>query len=148
MSTPNPTRILVVDDDDVDVEGILRALKKTGAEHSVEVAHDGLDALEILRGDAKREPLKRPYLVLLDLNMPRMNGIEFLEEVRTDNQLKDSVIFVLTTSNAERDKIAAYNKQVAGYIVKEKAGADYMSLVTMLERYWQLVELPPRSNSN
>jgi CheY-like chemotaxis protein len=82
--------------------------------------------------------------VLLDLNSPRMNGIELLDEIRKDSALKDSIVFVLTTSNTAEDKVAAYEKQVAGYIVKEKAGKDFAKLTCMLENYWRVIEFPPQ----
>lgn len=86
--------------------------------------------------------MPRPNLILLDLNMPRMGGIEFLEELRTDPNLKDSVVFVLTTSDAEADRLAAYDHFVAGYMVKSKIGENFFQLADMLEGYWRIVELP------
>lgn len=100
----------------------------------------------MLRGQGGQARFPRPYLILLDLNMPRMNGIEFLEEVRKDADLRDSIIFVLTTSDDDRDKVAAYDKNVAGYIVKAKAGEDFLKLIEMLDNYLTFVEFPPTSD--
>jgi CheY-like chemotaxis protein len=81
-------------------------------------------------------------VLTLDIEMPKMSGLEFLSEVRSDDQLKDSVVFMLTTSNAEEDKIAAHKHNVAGYVVKQCAGQDFASLIELLEKYCEVVELP------
>lgn len=138
-----PVTILLVEDDSIDAEAIKRALKRARIVNPLVVVSDGLEALNILRGSAADPPLERPFLVLLDLNMPRMNGIEFLEEIRNDEDLHDSVVFVLTTSEDDRDKLAAYGQHAAGYMVKSNAGEDFMKLVGMLDSYWKIVELPP-----
>jgi DNA-binding NarL/FixJ family response regulator len=74
--------------------------------------------------------------------MPRMNGIEFLEAVRADPDLAQSVVFVLTTSNRDEDIMAAYNHQIAGYLLKSRAGKDFIDLITLLDSYWRIVEFP------
>ncbi len=84
----------------------------------------------------------RPHLILLDLNMPRMGGLEFIKTLREDRSLCDSVVFVLTTSKSDEDLSAAYRSHVAGYIVKSEIGDSFSSLVQMLDAYWQIVELP------
>ena len=131
--------ILLVDDDDVDVMGIERALKKLKIVNPVLRAHDGMEALELLR---KPGAVTRPFLILLDLNMPRMNGIETLEELRKDRSLSSSVVFVLTTSADDKDMVAAYSKNVAGYIIKKQVGDGFMQVMEMLDHYWRVVELP------
>ena len=124
MTEPEPTlepalpRILVVDDDEIDIMAIKRTLRRLDVPNPVSCAHDGIEALELLRGDAADGGLERPYIILLDLNMPRMSGLEFLRELRSDDALRDSVVFVFTTSNAEEDKAAAYALNVAGYMLK------------------------------
>lgn len=136
-----PISLLLIDDDDVEAEMVHRSLKKVRIANDVVRARDGLEGLEILRG--QREPkITGPVLILLDLNMPRMNGIEFLEEIRADPALRKLVVFVLTTSNDEKDKAAAYDQNVAGYIVKSHAGRDFMNLMDMIEMFWRLVEFP------
>lgn len=134
--------ILLVEDDEVDVMAIRRAFAKVKIDNPLYVARDGIEALEMLRGQGGRDPIPRPYIVLLDLNMPRMGGLEFLRELRDDPDLRASVVFVLTTSKEEEDIVAAYRQNVAGYLVKAKVGSDFMSLATLLGYYWQLVELP------
>lgn len=135
--------ILLVEDDLIDAEAIKRAFVKARIVNPLMILSDGLEALECLRGIGETPPPPRPYLILLDLNMPRMNGIEFLEELRKDEDLHDNVVFVLTTSEDDRDKLAAYEKHVAGYMVKANAGEDFMKLIGMLDHYWRIVEMPP-----
>ena len=138
----NPVQLLLVEDDDVDVVAIQRAFRSMRILNPLAVARDGIEALELLRGENGREPLSRPYLVLLDIRMPRMNGLEFLDVVRSDPKLRDSVVFVLTTSKHDEDITAAYRNNIAGYILKETVGDDFIRLVSLLEAYWKIVELP------
>jgi len=130
--------ILLVEDDDIDAQSIIRALKKLKIVNPVIRAKDGIVALELL----KKDEVPKPYLILLDLNMPRMGGLEFLIELRKDEKIKRSVVFVLTTSKDDEDKLAAYEKNIAGYIVKEKLQHGFDELVKLLDHYWRLVELP------
>jgi len=135
--------LLLVEDDAVDAERIDRALKGAKIANPIYHAWDGVEALEMLRGTHNQKNVPRPYLILLDLKLPRMNGHKFLEEIRCDPELHDSVVFILTTSDAERDKVAAYEQNVAGYMVKSRAGDDFLRLVALLDNYWRIVELPP-----
>lgn len=144
MDTVNSVNLLLVEDDEVEAEAIERAFRKAKIANPITQAGDGIEALEILRGQNGKTPIPRPYLILLDLNMPRMNGIEFLHELRQDEELKDSIVFVLTTSNADRDKLQAYSEHIAGYIVKGNVGDDFVELTDMLKLYWRLVEFPPQ----
>ncbi len=134
--------ILLVEDDDVDAEAVTRALKRQKLPNKLIHAGDGIEALNALRGYDGNEPLKQPYLILLDLNMPRMNGIEFLRAIRQDAELKRSVVFVLTTSNQQEDKMAAYNQQVAGYIVKANLTNDFSDITKLIEQYQLIIDLP------
>lgn len=90
--------LLLVEDDEVDVQGLKRAFAKSRIGNPITVARDGIEALEILRGENGQAKLAKPHLILLDLNMPRMNGLEFLEAIRADEDLKTSVVFMITTS--------------------------------------------------
>ena len=130
--------LFIVDDDDVDVLGIERALKKLKIANPTIRAKDGVEALEMLR----QGKVPKPFITLLDINMPRMSGIEMLSELRTDPKLFDTVVFILTTSHDDKDKFEAYKKNVAGYIVKKKVGEAFLSIVEMLGNYWRIVELP------
>ena len=134
-------KLLLVEDDPLDVMAIKRALKKSRIANPLIVAGDGIEALAILRGEGC-EPLQRPNLILLDLNMPRMNGIEFLSELRKDSALRDSLVFVLTTSDDDADILRAYDNLIAGYMVKAKAGEDFVRLIGMLDNFWRVVEFP------
>lgn len=142
MTTPMTERllnILVVEDDDVDVMNIRRAFKKNNITNPLFVAGNGIEGLEMLRhGDMPRER----RIVLLDLNMPRMGGIEFLRALRGDSELKHIPVIVLTTSNDERDRIEAYNLNVAGYILKPVTFSNFCEVMAALNKYWALVELP------
>ena len=133
---------LVVDDDEIDVELLQRAFKKLKIANPVIRARDGIDALDVLRGTGGREKLNTPYIILLDINMPRMSGLEFLEEIREDENLRRSVIFMLTTSDDERDILKSYEKNISGYVVKSQAGQSFEEALRMLDHYWRVVELP------
>lgn len=135
-------RILLVEDDTIDVMAIQRALQQLKIANPLIIARDGVEALEILRGGPEKTPLPRPHLILLDLNLPRMNGIEFLETLRKDAALQDAVVFVLTTSSADADRIAAYRQNIAGYMVKSDLSSDFLRVVTMLQHFWCVVEFP------
>lgn len=133
--------VLLVEDNDVDREGLHRAFRRHRIANPVWDAVDGIEALAILRGDG-RDRIPRPFLILMDINMPRMNGIELLKALRADDELSDSVVFVLTTSKRDEDKVAAYDAHVAGYIVKSDVGAGFIGMVTLLDHYWKVVALP------
>lgn len=135
-------QVLLVEDNDVDREAVRRAFRQHRIANPIHAARDGLEALEVLRGDVERRALRRPYVVLLDLNMPRMDGIELLRELRADPALRDSVVFVLTTSKADEDRTAAYDLNVAGYICKSDVGTGFIRLVELLDHYWRVVVLP------
>jgi CheY-like chemotaxis protein len=131
--------ILLVEDDDVDVMNVRRAFQRAHVSNPLFVAGNGLEALDLLRGGTFPDGRR---LVLLDLNMPRMNGIEFLRAIRADAELRSLPVVVLTTSNDERDKVDAYNLNVAGYLVKPVTFTDFVELMVALNKYWMLVEMP------
>ncbi|MEO6212482.1 MAG: response regulator [Vicinamibacterales bacterium] len=131
--------ILLVEDDQVDAMNVKRAFEKNRIGNPLYIAEDGIRALEILRSD---EMPRERRIVLLDLNMPRMNGIEFLTELRADPVLHLTPVVVLTTSDDERDKINAYNLNVAGYLLKPVTFANFVEVMAALNKYWTLVEFP------
>jgi CheY-like chemotaxis protein len=131
--------ILLVEDDDVDVMNVKRAFKKNNLTNPIYVASNGVEGLEKLRDGTVPEGRR---LVLLDLNMPRMNGIEFLRELRKDPELRSSSVVVLTTSNDDKDKIEAYDLNVAGYLLKPVRFLDFVDLMATLNKYWMLMEMP------
>lgn len=134
--------ILLVEDDDGDAKAVHRALDKAKIANSVYRAVDGLDALEILRGQNGKEKLLAPFLLLVDINMPRMSGLDLVAELRKDPDFKKTVVFIITTSKRQQDKEAAYSLNVAGYIVKEDLGKDFEALSSLLDYYRLIVELP------
>ena len=142
MLEPRTVQLLHVEDDDLCLMGLQRAFKVAKIANPIAFAHDGIDALDMLRGTNGRTRLPRPFIVLLDLNMPRMNGIEFLKEVRKDEELKKSIVFVMTTSDADEDKVSAYNLGVAGYILKSNPANAFLEATALLDTYWRVVEFP------
>jgi CheY-like chemotaxis protein len=130
--------ILIVEDDEVDIMAIRRTLKQANISNSIYVARDGIEALEKLRSGE----IPSPYIVLMDLNMPRMNGIDCMKEIRADKNLRRNVIFALSTSKDEADKIKAYDCNVAGYIIKSDIGDESVKTMQMLDHYLRIVELP------
>jgi len=131
--------ILLVEDDDVDVMNVRRAFERNRILNPLFVAGDGLIALEMLR-EGTVPGARR--LILLDVNMPRMSGIEFLRELRADPALASTPVVVLTTSDEERDRTEAYDLNVAGYLLKPVTFTDFVNLMAALNKYWTLVELP------
>jgi len=135
-----PMTILLVEDDEVDIMNVKRAFKKNNISNPLVIAHNGLEALDILRSTAVDAP--KPKIVLLDLNMPKMGGIEFLKEIRQDPDLTFLSVFVMTTSNEDGDKIDAFNLNVAGYILKPLSMDRFIAAVSTLNSYWTLCEFP------
>jgi CheY-like chemotaxis protein len=141
--TGGTVQVLLVEDNEVDVEAIQRAFAKQKIANPICVARDGLEALGVLRAPPSAGGVERPVLVLLDLNLPRMNGIEFLRELRSDDSLRKTIVFVLTTSRSDEDKLASYQLNVAGYMVKSDVGQGFLRLIELLDHYWRVVEFPP-----
>ncbi len=131
--------ILLVDDDEVDVMNVKRSLERAKVSNPLHIARDGVEALEVLRSGAMP---KSRRLVLLDINMPKMNGIEFLRELRKDPALAPTTVVVLTTSNEDRDRIDAYQLNVAGYLVKPVTFNTFAEIMATLNKYWTLMEMP------
>lgn len=137
---PRELKILLVEDDELDVMGIRRALQKLRIVNPLIVANDGIEALEILQGSDCKKKLSRPFIILLDINMPRMNGIEFLDELRKDEDLKETQVFILTVSNQDDDIYRAYQQNVAGYILKSEPAESLRSALQLIDCGWLLVE--------
>jgi len=135
----NTTKItlLLVEDDDIDAMTIKRSFKKQNITNEVIRVYDGLEALALLRANEITQPL----VIILDLQMPRMGGIEFLQALRSDPKLSKLVVFVLTTSKAESDIESSYGEHIAGYFVKGETGDRFSGLVSMLENYFEIVHL-------
>jgi CheY-like chemotaxis protein len=142
MLDPKTVRVLHVEDDDLCLMGLNRAFKAAKIDNPVSFAHDGIEALEMLRGTNGRPRMPQPLLILLDLNMPRMDGIEFLKELRKDEKLKKSIVFIMTTSGADEDKARAYELGVAGYILKSNPANAFLEATALLHTYCRVVEFP------
>jgi hypothetical protein len=135
--------ILLVEDDSVDVMNVQRAFVKNNITNPLHIAFNGVEALNMLRGSNGKPKLNpSPRIILLDINMPKMNGLEFLRELRNDDDLKSVSVFVMTTSNDDQDKIEAYNLNVSGYILKPLSFEKFVNAVAVLNSYWKLCEQP------
>jgi CheY-like chemotaxis protein len=134
--------ILLVEDDALDVKAVKLALRELRIANPLFCAKDGIEALEMLRGENGLAKQGVPYIILLDLNMPRMDGLEFLDEIRADPELKRSVVIVMTTSAAEEDRVRAYDRNVAGYVLKHSTAHTFLQTVTMLDYFWRIIEFP------
>lgn len=134
--------ILLVEDDEVDVMNVKRAFKRNNITNPLETAENGLVALARLRGDGVKKLDPKPKVILLDLNMPKMNGIEFLKELRNDPEFKTISVVILTTSDDEKDIVNAYDLNVAGYILKPVEFIKFINAMRTLNLYWSLIEHP------
>lgn len=139
----NQINILLIDDDEVDCMNVQRAFKKSNILNPLSIAHNGIEGLDMLRGTngvVKIAPM--PRIILLDINMPKMNGLEFLKELRNDKDLHNISVFIMTTSNDDKDRFEAYNYNVAGYIIKPISFENFVSAISILNNFWQLCEQP------
>lgn len=141
MAAPKPT-ILLVEDNELDVERIRRCFARLDIHNTVVHARDGLEALDALRGTGGRERALRPDVILLDLNMPRMGGLEFLGELRSDEKLADTCVYVLTTSDYHRDIQTAHRHHVCGYVVKPESANQMIETLAALKGYWDICKFP------
>jgi len=136
MRTSRP--ILLVEDDNVDAMTVKRALKDLKISNEMVHQLNGEEAIKHLRNDGNH----KPCVILLDLNMPKMNGIEFLKVVKTDPELRQIPVVVLTTSKEERDKVESFQLSAAGYIIKPTDYRKFVDVIRTLDLYWTLSELP------
>ena len=134
--------IFLVEDDEVDIMNVKRAFKKNNITNPLHIAGNGIEALNMLKGLNGVDKIPKPRIILLDLNMPKMGGIEFLKEIRQDDELKNISVFVMTTSNEDNDKVDAYSLNVAGYILKPLSMESFVAAVSTLKNYWMLCEYP------
>jgi CheY-like chemotaxis protein len=144
MERDYPVNIILVEDDEVDVMTVLRAFRKNNIQPSLHIAANGIEALELLqRGSlGKTENLAHNCLIWLDLNMPKMGGLEFLKVLRAHEHLRRIPVIILTTSDQEQDRIEAYNLNVAGYVLKPVTFSKFVEVVGTLNDYWSLCERP------
>jgi len=130
--------ILLVEDDKVDVMTIKRAFRDLKITNPLEICENGLEALEFLEDPSN----SRPGIILLDINMPKMNGLEFLEARAEIDTIKSIPVVVLTTSKAEQDKVESFNLGVAGYMIKPVDYLQFVEVIRTINVYWALSELP------
>jgi len=137
--------ILLVDDNPADVRLTIEALKKAKLNNHLSIAEDGVEAMAFLRREGPYQGAPRPDLVLLDLNMPRKNGREVLEEVKSDEDLKTIPVVVLTCSDAEQDVLKSYRLNANCYVTKPVDFFQFMKVVKAIEDFWMcIVKLPPK----
>ncbi len=143
MSANSQLRLLLVEDDEVDVMNVKRALKKNNLTIPIHHVSDGHEALELLDYWQSSEFTRfKNLLILLDLNMPKMSGLEFLKLLRQNRQFSKIPVIILTTSNQQKDLVAAYDLNVAGYIVKPIEFQEFVETIDALSRYWSICEMP------
>lgn len=130
--------ILLVEDDQVDVMTVKRALQEIRVTTPVVNLENGEEALHYLRDPGK----VKPCIILLDLNMPIMNGIEFLHVMKSDDLLKRTPVVVLTTSEEQQDKVSSFNLGVAGYIAKPVSYRQFVEIMRTFNSYWTISEVP------
>lgn len=130
--------ILLVEDDRVDAMTVMRAVKEIELKNKLEIRANGEEALEYLQDENK----EKPCLILLDLNMPRMNGKEFLNIIKKDTDLKSIPVVVLTTSNEIDDKKACFDNSVAGYMIKPVDFSDFIRVMKSIKDYWSTSRFP------
>ncbi len=139
-----PISILLVEDNPGDVRLTMEALKEGKVHNDLRVAADGVEAIAMLRREGKYAGLSRPDLILLDLNLPRMDGREVLAEIKTDPILKRIPVVVLTTSKAEEDVMRSYNLYANCYVTKPVDLEQFIHVVKSIDGFWlSVVELPP-----
>lgn len=136
--------ILLVEDNDVDAAILMRSLRKMGAKGTVVRARDGIEALEILENDRIEKTMPDPYAILLDINMPRMNGHEFLSALRQNNHVAHAHarVFVFSTSDCPADVARAYRNNICGYIVKPDSLSELTAKMSTLRQFWEACAHP------
>jgi len=144
MPEREPVEILLAEDNPGDVKLTRKALEKGRLANNLHVVNDGVETMQFLRGEGEYEGRPRPDLVLLDLNMPRKDGREVLEEIKGSDDLKRIPVVVLTSSEAEEDVIRSYELHANAYLTKPVDFSGFIDVVGKLEEFWlQVVKLPP-----
>ncbi|MFQ5980484.1 MAG: response regulator [Candidatus Heimdallarchaeota archaeon] len=140
----NPISVLLIEDNPADVRLTQEAFKDGKLLVDLDIVYDGVEAMAFLKQEGKFSDAKRPDLILLDLNLPKKDGREVLEEVKADDDLKRIPVVVLTTSQAEEDILRTYNSHANCYITKPVDFSQFLKIVHMIETFWfAVVRLPP-----
>ncbi len=142
MFTEQPMSILLVEDDEVDQMIVKRSFRDNKVLNPLFCANNGEEALTMLKGDGVEKPDPFPKIILCDLNMPKLGGLELIKEIRSDKDLKNMTIFILTTSNSEKEIAEASLQNVAGYIVKPVTFDSFRDAIKTLNTFWTLCEFP------
>jgi DNA-binding response OmpR family regulator len=142
---PNIGRILLVEDDPRDVELTMTALEEYNLSNEVVVATDGEEALDYLfyRGKFQRRSGDNPAVLLLDLKLPKVDGLEVLESIKSNDNLKMIPVVVLTSSREERDMVASYKLGVNAYVVKPVDFHEFVNAIKELGVFWAIINEPP-----
>ncbi len=139
-----PFSFLLIEDDEIDIMNVKRAFKRNNFQNPLYQAANGAEALAMLKNEKSDVPVLPldNLIILLDLNMPRMNGIEFLQQMRAEPSLRRIPVVVLTTSSEKQDRLEAYNFNVAGYIIKPMIFKNFVETMEILNKYWTLCKKP------
>ena len=144
---PQQVSILLVEDDDIDAEMVARGMARARITNPLVRARDGVEALDMLLGTNGQKQLAGPIVMLVDIRMPRMDGLSLVRTMRQNRKLQRTVVFMLTTSDSKSDRAAAYDAQVAGYIIKSDMPDQYLHLANMLEYYLMIVSPPANDDA-
>ncbi|MCX6096282.1 MAG: response regulator [Candidatus Bipolaricaulota bacterium] len=143
MLNPEKMKVLVVEDNPDDVTIIKRAMRKSEVKCELYFARDGEEALDFLHREGEFEDVPRPDLILLDLNLPKINGLEVLAKVKEDERLRRIPVIVLTISEREEDMVKAYDSGAASYMTKPVDSKDFERLIGTVQDYWRIAKIPP-----
>ncbi len=135
--------ILLIEDNPDDIALTIRALKKNNLLNEIVIARDGAEAIDLLFGTDEVPPIRLPELVLLDLNMPRISGLEVLQRIRSDERTRLLPVVVMTTSDEERDRIESYRLGANSYVAKPVEFAEFSKAVMQLGMYWLVFNVGP-----
>jgi len=143
MLNPEKLKVLLVEDNPDDVTIVKRAMRKSDLKCDLYVASDGEEALDMLARKDEFEDTPRPDLILLDINLPKINGLEVLAKIKQDDQLKRIPVIVLTISEREEDMARAYDSGAASYMTKPVDSKDFERLIQTVQEYWRIARILP-----
>lgn len=129
--------IILAEDDDVDAKIIAKSLAKENINNPISRAHDGEEAFALINKSNQENP-NTPHILLIDINMPKMNGLELIRKIHNSNNRNNNLIFVFSGSKSDEEKLRAYDFNITGYISKDRAGKDFHRLAQILNRHWKL----------
>ena len=142
MLNPEKLKVLVVEDNQDDVTIIQRAMRKSDVKCELYFAYDGEEALNFLQQKGESEDAPRPDLILLDLNLPKINGLEVLAQIKEDERIRRIPVIVLTVSTSQEDMVKAYDSGAASYMTKPVGSKDFERLIETVQEYWRIARIP------